>query len=248
MGEATLSTEEAPPPVLVVEHVPWEGPHRIANALADLPVLRAEPLRGGTLPRPEGVSGAVLMGGPMSVNDTDRFPALADEARWLADALALGVPILGVCLGAQLLARALGAGVRPAATKELGWGPVEVLAADDPVLGPLSPRAPVLHWHGEVFDMPPGATALARSKATEVQAFRAGESAWGVLFHAEADARLVERWLAEPSMAAEAEEALGPGHAQLLRDGARASQGHLLARSARGFEAFAARCRERTGR
>lgn len=238
-----------PPPVLVVEHVAWEGPHRIADALSDLPLRRVEPAvdAASALPTPGQVSGAVFMGGPMSVHDTDRFPMLAREIDWIADALERGLPVLGVCLGAQLLARALGAEVRPASAPEIGWGRVEVLDAADPVVGPLAPSTEVLHWHGEVFDLPAGATPLARSAPTAVQAFRAGSSAWGVLFHAEADARLVERWLAEPTMAAEAREALSADHARLLREGARRAESDLVARSTLGFEAFAARCRASGG-
>ncbi len=146
------------PPVLVVQHVAWEGPHRIAEALASLRLLRVEALRGEALPPPGEVSGAVFMGGPMSVHDTSRFPALASEVRWLAAAVDHDLPVLGVCLGAQLLARALGAEVHPAPAKELGWAPVEVLDQHDPLVGPLAPAAPVLHWHGEVFDLPPHVT------------------------------------------------------------------------------------------
>ena len=249
-----------PPPILVVEHVAWEGPHRIDDALAALPLLRvampdvgssapvSETARAAALPPPGEVSGAVFMGGPMSVHDTDRFPTLATEIGWMAEALDREVPVLGVCLGAQLLARALGADVRPAPAPEIGWGSVDVLDPDDPVVGPLAPATEVLHWHGEVFDLPATATPLARSAATAVQAFRAGRSAWGLLFHAEGDARLVERWLAEPRMAAEAEQALGPGHAGLLRDGALRAERDLVERSTQGFEAFAGHCRAYGGR
>lgn len=175
----------------------------------------------------------------MSVNDADRQPRLAEEVEWLRAALDAELPLLGICLGSQLLARALGAEVSPGPAKEIGFAPVEVLAADDPVVGPLAPATPVLHWHGEVFDLPPGATPLARSAPTAVQAFRAGPCAWGLLFHAEADDALVERWLAAPAMAEEAREALGPDYAELLRYGA-ARIDPAPGRVA--FAAFARRC------
>jgi GMP synthase (glutamine-hydrolysing) len=232
-------------PVLLVQHVEWEGPHRIGPALGDLPAVRLDPLEGEELPAASDVAGAIFMGGPMSVHDTDRFPALAAEVEWLSEALEQETPVLGICLGAELLARALGAEVRAAPVKELGWGPVEVTAADDPLVGALAPRTSVLHWHGEVFDAPPDATVLARSAATEVQAFRAGPYAWGLLFHAEADGALVERWLAEPSMGAEAREVLGKDFADRLREGAALAGEPLRLASSPGFGAFADLCRSR---
>jgi GMP synthase (glutamine-hydrolysing) len=168
----------------------------------------------------EDVCGALFMGGPMSVNDTGRYPRLAEETAWLREAVEAELPVLGICLGSQLLARALGAEVAPGPAKEIGFAPIEVLEPDDPVVGPLAPSTSVLHWHGEVFDLPPRAIALARSAPTEVQAFRAGPCAWGLLFHAEADGTLVDRWLAEPTMAAEAHEVLGESYAELLHKGA----------------------------
>jgi GMP synthase (glutamine-hydrolysing) len=231
-------------PVLIVQHVDWEGPHRVGDALGDLPSVRVSPLAGAELPAVGAVCGAVFMGGPMSVHDGRRFPALEREVKWLAEALERELPLLGVCLGAQLLARALGAGVR-AGEKELGWAPIEVFDPHDPLVGGLAPATTVLHWHGEVFDAPPGAAVLARSAHSGAQAFRAGPCAWGTLFHAEADAALVERWLAEPSMAAEAEQALGPAYARQLREGAAAAQTELIAASAPGFATFARLCRGR---
>lgn len=233
--------------MLVVRHVEWEGPHRIVEALGDLSPIEVDPVAGASLPAPAEVAGAVFMGGPMSANDTAGYPALAAEIEWLAEAVALEVPVLGVCLGSQLLARALGSGVRPGPAPEIGWAPIEVLDASDPVIGPLAPATAVLHWHGDVFDLPDGATALARSRATTVQAFRAGATAWGLLFHAEADGRLVERWLTEPSMSAEAAQALGRDHDRRLREGAAAAEPDLIERSARGFAAFAVRCGDRAG-
>lgn len=228
-------------PLLVVRHVPWEGPHTILDAFDGVPVRLIDNLDGGEpLPSVDEVRGAIFMGGPMSVNDTDRHPRLAEEVEWLRAAVAAELPLLGICLGSQLLARALDAEVRPGPVKEIGFAPVEILDASDPVVGPLAPATSVLHWHGELFDLPPGATALARSALTEVQAFRAGPCAWGLLFHAEANGALVERWMAEPTMADDAREALGPGYAELLRDGA----ARINPQPGRGaFEAFARHCR-----
>jgi GMP synthase (glutamine-hydrolysing) len=230
-------------PLLVIRHVPWEGPHRILRAFGGVPVAIVDGLDDtASFPRPDEIRGAVVMGGPMSANDVEPHPGLAEEIAWLADAVAAGTPVLGVCLGSQLLARALGARVAPADEPEIGFAAVEVLDPADLLLGALAPSATVLHWHGEAFDLPPGAVALARSARTALQAFRAGDAAWGLLFHAEADAELLDRWLAEPAMAREARDALGPESAAHLRAGAIALD---HARNDAVFTAFAACCAAR---
>jgi GMP synthase (glutamine-hydrolysing) len=227
------------PSLLAIQHVPWEGPHRILDACGGLEVHTAKPLAGQALPGHDEVAGAVVMGGPMNVDDVERHPALASEREWLAEAVRRELPVLGICLGAQLLARALGAEVRAGQAPELGFAPVEVLDPDDPVLGALAPRTMVLHWHGDVFDLPDGARHLARSDRTEVQAFRKG-NAWGVLFHPEADLALLEAWLAVPAMAREAREALGDAGAAALPGQAEAAEPELIERTTPGLRAFAA--------
>lgn len=227
-----------PPTLLVVQHVSWEGPHRILDAFDGVEVEAVQPLAGDPLPDHTEVSGAIFMGGPMNVDEVGRHPGLAVEREWLVEALRRQMPILGVCLGAQLLARALGAEVRPGKRPEIGFAPVEVHDPDDPILGALAPRTSVLHWHGDVFDLPDGARPLASSEQTKTQAFRQ-DDAWGVLFHPEADRRLIETWLAEPTMAAEARSALGEDGPDTLRRQARAAAPQLTARSTPGFQAFA---------
>ncbi len=100
------------PILLAIQHVPWETPHRILDACGGLDVHTVKPLAGQTLPDHDKVAGAVVMGGPMGVDETDRHPELATECEWLAEAAHREMPVLGICLGAQLLARALGAEVR----------------------------------------------------------------------------------------------------------------------------------------
>lgn len=236
------------PPVLVVRHVPWEGPHRVADALeaAGLRIESRRPLEGEALPPVGDIAGAVFMGGPMNVDETDRYPGLAAEREWLADAIAGDLPVLGVCLGSQLIARALGAEVRPGGAPEIGWSPIEVFDPSDPLTGGLAPETSVLHWHGDVFGLPPEARALARSERTEIQAFRA-RNAWGLLFHAEADAGLVQTWLAERSMADEAAAAIGPGASERLREDAARFGPDLAERSQPGFVAFAELAAARVG-
>jgi GMP synthase (glutamine-hydrolysing) len=229
------------PRVLVVQHVPWEGPHRIGRALTDagLALDVRQPLSGDSLPEHPEIAAAVFMGGPMNVDETQRYPGLLAEREWLAGAVAADLPILGVCLGSQLIARALGADIRPGPAKEIGWAPVRVHDEKDPILGGLSPACDVLHWHGDTFDLPDGAKHLASSDQTKVQAFRV-RNAWGLLFHAEADAALTERWLAEDSMRTEAETVLGEGAAERIAADARALNDRVIEVSTPGFDAFAA--------
>lgn len=226
------------PRLLVIRHAPWEGPHRILAACDALEVAECRPFDGEALPAHADVAGAVLMGGPMNVDDRSAYPALADEVDWVGEAVRSGMPVLGVCLGAQLIARALEAEVRPGPEPEIGFHPVQVTDPADPVIGSLAPSTTVLHWHGDVFDLPEGATPLASSARTEHQAFRFAD-AWALLFHPEADAELVESWLAVPEMAAEAEAALGADFAVELRRQARAAEADLVGRSTPGFRAFA---------
>ncbi len=226
------------PTLLAIQHVPWEGPHRILDACGELQVRTVKPLAGQTLPEHDEVAGAVVMGGPMNADEVERFPALAAEREWLAEAVRRRLPVLGICLGAQLLARALGAEVRAGERKEVGFAPVEVSEPADPILGALAPSTDVLHWHGDVFDLPDGATPLASSAMTEPQAFRLG-NAWGVLFHPEADLALVEAWLAVPEMIDEAVEVLGNQGAHALAAQAEAAEPSLIERTAPGFRAFA---------
>ena len=226
------------PTLLAIQHVPWEGPHRILDACRDLQVRTVKPLAGQPLPPHDEVAGAVVMGGPMNVDEVERFPALAAEREWLAGAVDRGMPVLGICLGAQLLARALGAEVRPGGAPEIGFAPVEVTDPADPVIGGLAPRSEVLHWHGDVFDLPAGATHLASSERTPCQAFRVGR-AWGVLFHPEADYALVEAWLEVPAMIEEAVAALGDAGEHALPERAAELEADLVARTAPGFAAFA---------
>jgi GMP synthase (glutamine-hydrolysing) len=209
-------------PLLVVQHVPWEGPHLILDSFTDADVVVRHTLdedRGTELPDPTTIRGAIFMGGPMSVNDADTLPPIADEIAWLQTALRLEVPVLGICLGAQLLAKAAGKAITPAPHPEVGVYPVTITDPHDPLIGHLAPLTHAMHWHGEQFTLPAGAVAVAHSAQTDVQMFRLGGSAWGMLFHLEVDNDLLEVWLAEPSMTAEAQRALGNDYRETLRSG-----------------------------
>ena len=152
-------------------------------------------------PQVDRYKGLVVLGGPMNVEDQAERPHLRTELAAIERMLELGRPVLGICLGAQLLAHALGAPVQRHDTKEIGWYPLQTTDAgrDDAVLAPLGSESPVFQWHGCRFDIPSDAVHLARSETCEQQAFRYGDSAYGFQFHLEMDEPLIERWLANPA-------------------------------------------------
>ncbi len=144
--------------------------------------------------------GLVVLGGPMNVRDRVSLPHLQTELAVIGAALAQGKPVLGICLGAQLLAHALGARVHHNGVSEIGWHAVSTTAegAQDPVLAPLSELQKVFQWHSYTFDVPSGAQLLATGETCRNQAFRHGDSAYGFQFHLEMDSRLIARWLELP--------------------------------------------------
>jgi GMP synthase (glutamine-hydrolysing) len=183
--------------VLVLQHAPVEGSGAIGEALRARGIHESvvRTYQDDPVPRDLGdARGLLVMGGPMGVYEADRFPHLRDEIRLVERAIAKGVPVLGVCLGSQLVAAALGARVYRAPKSEIGWREVRFReAADEDAMWSDCPRVfSPLHWHGDVFELPASATALASSGQTEHQAFRFGASTWGVLFHAEVDRLEVE--------------------------------------------------------
>jgi GMP synthase (glutamine-hydrolysing) len=174
--------------------VAWEGSGLI-GAEADVRGLHPEVLRldlCACLPLPDEVEGLIVMGGPMGVYEYDKYPFLAAECRFIAEMVRHNRPVLGVCLGAQLLARALGARVFPGHKPEVGFGLVKLTAEGDrdPLFGPEGPQIPVFHWHGDTFDLPQGATLLASSADYPHQAFRFEQRAYGLQFHVEPDASI----------------------------------------------------------
>lgn len=189
---ATVSTMSAD--VWIVQHVACEGPGRIRAALerAGLSHRSIRVFDGDVVPEELDASAVVIMGGPMGVYDGHEF--LGRERALIESALRLERPILGVCLGSQLIASVLGASVRPSGRQEIGWYRVDLL--DEAQSDSLFVRCPesfvALHWHGDIFELPRDSVALARSAITDLQAFRYRSNVYGILFHLEADVPHVE--------------------------------------------------------
>ena len=163
--------------------------------------------------------GLIVLGGPMNVDDQHRRPHLKTELLAIERALEQGKPVLGICLGAQLLAHVLGAPVTRHSQAEIGWYDLQISAAgrSDPVLGIAGERLPAFQWHAYTYGLPRDAAHLASSATCEQQAFRWGTNAYGFQFHLEADAAVIERWLGLPSFRAELLAAGVPADEQAIR-------------------------------
>ena len=186
--------------LLVLQHVP----HEILGTLN--PLLKRAGFRIRYVnfgrhpdadPSLEGYHGLVVLGGPMSVNDTEQFPHLTTEMRLIEEAMKKSLPVLGICLGAQLIAKTLGASVYPNEEKEIGWYDVTPTreAKSDPLLVEFRGPEKVFQWHGDTFDIPKSAVHLAFSPLCANQAFRYGDNVYGLQFHLEVDEPMIKRWL-----------------------------------------------------
>jgi len=177
--------------IYVLQHHPVETLGRIADALenAALAWQYIRTFDGHQVPRDiKGAGGLIVMGGPMGVYQTGKYPFLSDEMALIRSAIESRRPVLGVCLGAQILAAALGAEVgRNPAGREIGWHPVKLAPAarEDRLMRGLPPAITPFHWHGDVFGLPTGAVSLASSDKTPCQAFRYGDNAYALQFHIE---------------------------------------------------------------
>ena len=173
----------------VLQHVPFEGPAGIAHVLEEWGhAIRVTHLYAGDpLPDAGEIGALVAMGGPMSAYDTETISWLAPEIELIRAVIQRGTPVLGVCLGAQLIAAALGARVYRGDQKEIGWYPITMTpdAADAHLTEHWPSEATVLHWHGDTFDLPPGARLLATSEAYRHQAFAVRSQVVGLQFHLE---------------------------------------------------------------
>ena len=186
--------------ILVFQHVPYE-PLGYLNPQLKQAGFRIRYVNFGREPgaRPtlDGYSGLVVLGGPMSVNQTAQFPHLLTEIDVIHGALERGMPVLGICLGAQLMARALGASVRRSASPEIGWYPVRLTDSgrEDPLFSGFGPEEHIFQWHSDTFDLPQGAIRLASSDVYPNQAFRFGRNAYAFQFHIEVTEQMILEWL-----------------------------------------------------
>ncbi len=181
----------------VLQHVDFEGPGRIAAWAFD----RGHSLtitgfyQGDSLPAVEAIDGLVIMGGPMNIYESDLYPWLVAEKQFIAQFLQTGRPVLGVCLGAQLLADVLGGKVFAHRLREIGWAPVEFTADALAKFPFLPPSLPVLHWHGDTYTLPPGARRIAQNEWCMEQAFLWKENVLAFQFHLEAAATECDQFL-----------------------------------------------------
>jgi GMP synthase-like glutamine amidotransferase len=193
--------------VLILKNITTEGPGTIEDFLGKegIPFRIVELGSGETPPPLENVDTLVILGGPMGVYEMESYPHLMAESRLIREAINRDMMVLGICLGAQMLAYCLGANVYPGPEKEIGWYPVELTGdglkdplmrklATHPQVGDFWRRFRVFHWHGDTFDLPPGAVLLACSVRYKNQAFRLGDKVYGFQFHMEVSKDMILDW------------------------------------------------------
>ncbi|PVV07411.1 MAG: amidotransferase [gamma proteobacterium symbiont of Ctena orbiculata] len=170
-----------------LQHVPFEGLGSIETWLqsAGCEITNTRLYESDELPEVDEVDLLVIMGGPMSVNDTPDYPWLVKEKAFIKSVIDSGKPVLGICLGAQLIASSLGADIYSNSVKEIGWFPIQAVRSDNKALFQFPEEAVVFHWHGETFDLPSGATQIAANKVCRNQAFQIGANVIGLQFHLE---------------------------------------------------------------
>ncbi|MSO20609.1 MAG: hypothetical protein EXQ56_09145 [Acidobacteria bacterium] len=199
-------------PWLVLRHIEHEHLGTLAAVLQSqqltyryVDVFRAMPVPATS----RGLGGVIAMGGPMGVYEADKYPFIQSELRLLRDAAESGIPVIGICLGAQMIAAALGARVSPGHGpghgKEIGWYPVRVVAPRDEFTVTLPASFTAFHWHGDTFDVPVGATRLFESDLYPNQGFRWGANVLALQFHFEVDRAMIADWMEDSACVAEAE-------------------------------------------
>ena len=210
------------PRLLVFQHVA----HEILGTLD--PLLRGKGFRiryvnfgrsNYQIPNLENYDGLIVLGGPMNVDQVKDYPYLVPEVEAIKKAIDLDMPILGICLGSQLLAKALDAEVTKNSCKEIGWYDVKPTTEGkkDPLISQFSNEEKIFQWHGDTFEIPKGAVKLASSKTCGNQAFRYGDKVYGLQFHLEVDKQMIERWLVNPENKKELEELKGEIDPDVIR-------------------------------
>lgn len=170
-----------------LQHVPFEGLSQIRSwgdergvTFSGTQLFNRDPF-----PETDHIDGLIILGGPMGVYQEEEYPWMEAEKRFIRAVIQTGKPVLGICLGAQLIANVMGGEVYPHTATEIGWYPVNAKAANEVL--PILSETTVLHWHGDTFDLPEQAILIARSEACENQAFMVGEHVLGLQFHLEVD-------------------------------------------------------------
>jgi GMP synthase-like glutamine amidotransferase len=219
--------------IYVVKHVEDEGPGLLEEYFRalDWEIRTIGAYRGDTLPENlESVAALVILGGPMNVYEEEAYPFLRFEDRLIRQVLREKVPFLGICLGAQLLAKACGAAVTKSPHKEIGWFEVKLTETGgrDSLFHGLPEAFSVFQWHEDTFAMPEGASLLATSELCRNQAFRMGDSAYGLQFHVEVTPEMIEAW----------KESLGPIEDGSINGEAAGPPAGFEARATRVFENF----------
>ena len=191
-----------PKPILILRHVPHESAGTVENTLTNAGLVFNYLDLFDQFPATidhKKYSGVIVLGGPMNVDEVQKHPFLGLEPQWIRQTVDAGRPLLGICLGAQLLAKAMGGKVYPNRIKEIGWYPLELTpdACEDPLFTGCDSHQTVFQWHGDTFDLPLGAVHLAQSYLCRNQAFRIGPRAYGLQFHIEMTADMIEEWLTE---------------------------------------------------
>jgi GMP synthase-like glutamine amidotransferase len=185
--------------VLIIKHIEVEGPGSIEYCLRQekisYQIFNLKP--GVPLPRLDDLTHIVLLGGPMNVYEEDRYPFLREEDLFIKEAIQRGKSILGICLGAQLIAKALGANVFKAPVKEIGWYDVSLtrIGSIDPLFSKLPKTFSVFQWHEDTFEIPHSAILIATSALVPCQAFRYGDNAFGLQFHLEVTQEMIRQWM-----------------------------------------------------
>ncbi len=188
--------------ILVVKHISIEGAGTLGEYLINngRRIKTIELDKGDNLPASlKGIEAIVLLGGPMNVYEQDKYPFLKGEDILLKKALKERIPILGICLGAQLLAKALGAKVKKARQKEIGWYKLNLTkqGKKDILFKGIGKDFDVFQWHEDTFDIPENATLLATTKTCKNQAFKYGDNAYGLQFHIEVTFDMIKNWIKE---------------------------------------------------
>ncbi len=184
---------------LIIKHIEIEGPGLMEPLLKQekipFQVLNLE--TGTHLPKLDDLTHIVILGGPMNVYEEDQYPFLREEDHFIKEAIKKGKSVLGICLGAQLIAKALGARVFTAPVKEIGWYDVSLtrIGSRDPLFSRFPKTFSVFQWHGDTFDIPRGAKLIATSHSVPHQAFRYGGNVYGLQFHLEVTEEMVHEWM-----------------------------------------------------